>query len=473
MKRMAMRSTPLLRLAAGLALGTGLHAGAAEAILQDGQTLSEARGVWYAAAQGWYLQIDGDGIERWQDSAAGCYATPAGGSDRPLMGQLEYQLIRLQGDGDSASFQYLPGDHNTRFERVAELPGHCGEEDLSGERATFEVFAAIMEAHYAFFEARGVDWAARTRQARPRIRDGMGPAALRDVLADMLEGLGDSHTKLLGEIDGQPFRIQDGQGQTLPAVRSGMGESAWLQALVQQLRSQILDEGGHHVGNERIVWGTIGGDIGYLQLFTMGGFSDAPQHPVDAWAAAELAEFNALLDSILSQFSGLRGVIVDLSNNRGGYDAIARALAARFSDSAFDAYSVDTDRDARAEHHLRIAPADGPRYTGPVMLLTSDVTVSGGEIATLAFRALGHVTHAGARTRGSFSTPLAKPLPNGWYLELSSESYADHLGVVHEATGIEPSWQLPVYPAEDPVGGHARALIQLAAALRQQASRTP
>ena len=86
-------------------------------------------------------------------------------------------------------------------------------------------------------------------------------------------------------------------------------------------------------------------------------------------------------------------------------------------------------------------------------------------IATLALRALGNVTHAGGRTRGSFSTPLAKPLPNGWYLELSSETFADQQGRVWEATGIAPEREFEVFPADDPVAGHAHVLRELAAEL--------
>ncbi|MCB1589435.1 MAG: S41 family peptidase [Xanthomonadales bacterium] len=455
---------PMLRLA-WLCLCSPLLLHASPQPIRDSiGVIPEAQGFWRSAAQGWLLQISDAGIQRWQDTSAGCYATPPADADWPLMGQIEYTLIDFDAD-DSASFQYLPGDAATRFDRVEALPEHCGAEDLSDERSVFEVFVAIMDTHYAFFEPRGIDWPARVRQARPKVRAGMGEAALRQVLAGMLEGLNDSHTKLIGQVNGERFRIQDGQGQTLPRVRAEPGEQSWLQALVRQLLDEVLDEGAEQIGNERIIWGTIDGQVGYLQVFTMGGFSNAPEQPVSDWAAAELTELDALLDPIFSRFADTRGVIVDLSNNRGGYDAIARALAARFSDSPFDAYTVDTDRDSRAEHHYRIQPADGPRYTGPVIVLTSDVTVSGGEIATLALRALGNVTHAGGRTRGSFSTPLAKPLPNGWYLELSSETFADQQGRVWEATGIAPEREFEVFPADDPVAGHAHVLRELAAEL--------
>lgn len=433
-------------------------------IYSEGRLDPAAEGVWQADAQGWIIEIGQDGITGWQDTPAGCYATPPAGPDMPLMGQVEYTLFAPSADGSSAGFQYLPGDQTTPFDRLDALPVRCGATDLSSETGVFEVFASVMERHYAFFEARAIDWPARVAVARPLIQDGMGETALRDVLGQMLDGLSDSHTKLIGTADGERFRFQDGQGETLPRIRDTSEESPWLIGLIDQLQNDILDPGSIFTANDRILWGTIDGRTGYILIFTMGGFVEGGAQPGTAeWGAQEVAAFDAVFDEALTAFEGLDRVIVDLSNNRGGYDKIARRIASRFADTAFTAYTMDTDRDGVADHVYEIAPADGIRFTGPVTVLTSDVTVSGGEIATLALRQLPNVTHAGTTTRGSFSTPLAKPLPNGWYLELSSEVFAAPDGAVYEETGIPPHTPLPVYPADAPVAGHGAALRAIAA----------
>lgn len=435
----------------------------ARPIHADGALAPEARGVWHAEAQGWFLQIEEDGITRWQDTPAGCYTAPPAGPDTPLMGQVEYTLILPSAEGDVAGFQYLPGDQSTRFERVARLPERCGAQDLNTETGVFAVFAGAMARHYAFFDERGIDWEARVDAARGQVRDGMGEAALRDVLASMMAGLSDSHTKLIGTADGEPFRIQDGQGETLPFVRESLGEMAWLVGLIDQLQTEVLDEGSAFTANDRILWGSLDGRTGYILVFTMGGFTESDVQPGSAeWGAAELAEFDLVFDEALSAFQDMDRVILDLSNNRGGYDKVARAIASRFAARPFTAYTMDTDADGTPEHVYQIEPAGGVRYTGPVTVLTSDVTVSGGEIATLALRQLPNVTHAGTTTRGSFSTPLAKPLPNGWYLELSSEVFAAPDGSVFEESGLPPQLEVEVYPQDAPVEGHARALRTLA-----------
>ena len=72
------------------------------------------------------------------------------------------------------------------------------------------------------------------------------------------------------------------------------------------------------------------------------------------------------------------------------------------------------------------------------MLLTSEVTVSAGEIFTMAMRALPSVTHIGEATSGALSDILPKPLPNGWSLRLSHEIYEDGYRILWEGRGVEP-----------------------------------
>ncbi|MFH2078318.1 MAG: S41 family peptidase [Pseudomonadota bacterium] len=432
-------------------------------LVQDGRVVEPAQGVWRNDDYGWILRIDGDGITRWQDTPAGCYATTQDGPT--LMAQVEYRYVTVLDDG-RARFEYLPSDGHTVFERLPSLPAHCGAKDLSGPVAVFDTFVAIFSRHYAFFERRGIDWPAAVAAARTGVHDGMGQAELWDVLAGLIRPLGDSHTKLIGSVDGEPRREQAGLGATLPAVRAGMGEPAWLKALVAGTLSR-LDGGGHHVGNERVVWGSLDGDIGYLQVFTMGGFTTAETPGTPEWAAAEIAAIHALMDEILAAFKGHRVVILDLSNNRGGYDAVTRAIVSHFIDQPQDLYTVRNHWDGAPAATYRVQPWSGQRFGGPVYVLTSDVTVSGGEITTLMLRQLPQVVHVGRTTRGSFSTPLAKPLPNGWYVELSNEIFADMEGQVYEGRGLSPDWDLQVFAPEDPVGSHARALDAIIGRIRE------
>tara|TARA_Y100000052_G_scaffold791_2_gene682 strand:- start:2142 stop:3536 length:1395 start_codon:yes stop_codon:yes gene_type:complete len=429
-------------------------------VFADGEAVPAAEGVWHSTEKGWILEIGEDEITRWQVTPAGCYLTPQPDDTTPLMGQVDYQLFTPAPNGSSARFQYLPGDAAAYFERLDQLPKDCGAADLTSEAAVFEVFASVMEEHYGFFEQRGVDWPAEVAKRRDQVKDGMGDDALWQVFDELISLLGDSHTKILGMVDGEPQRIQAGLGSTLPMIRNGIGEGAWVGGLVDQLVEDLLDPGAELIA-DRVVLGEIDGRIGYLQIFTMGGFSDAEVPGSIDWSKAELAALDRILDTAMTRFEGHDAVILDLSNNRGGYDAVTRAIAALFTDNAFIGYRVSVPGELESLTEYLIEPHDGRRFTGPVYLMTSDVTVSGGEITTLMLNALPNVTLVGTTTRGAFSTPLAKPLPNGWYLELSNEVFESADGDVFEGRGIPPDMGIEIYPEDDPIGGHAAAIRQI------------
>lgn len=424
-------------------------------LFADGSAVAGAQGVWLSEESGWILEIGETSIQRWQDTPAACYPSSTDGPT--LMGQIEYRYFTALGDG-TARFEYLPGDGHAVFIALDRLPERCHRGAETLPTATFDAFTSIFDRHYAHFDRRGVDWPAQIAATRPRVHDALSDAELFDLLAAMIEPLADSHTKLIAGIDGEARRAQFGQGDTLPRIDATLGGTPWLIGLIQQLLTDVLDEGAQHIANDRVISGTIDDRVGYLQFFTMGGFTATQEAGTPEWAAAELDALDTLMDETLAQFAGLDAVILDLSNNRGGYDAICRAIASRFTDTPYLGYSVRMGDHAEPVARYVIEPANGPRFTGPVYVLTSDVTVSCGEITTMMLRQLENVTQVGATTRGAFSTPLAKPLPNHWYLELSNEVFEDASGAVFEGRGIAPDIEIHPFPAEAPIDGHARAI---------------
>ncbi len=414
-----------------------------------------AQGVWLSEESGWILDIGEAGIQRWQVTPAACY--PSSRDGPTLMGQIEYRYFTSL-DPDSARFEYLSGDGHAVFQRLAQLPADCTFDADTSPVAVFDAFTTIFASHYAHFERRDVDWDRLTEDTRARIDDSMDEAALFDALAAMLEPLGDSHTKLIAEIEGAPRRAQFGLGETLPRIDETLGGTPWLIGLIQQLFADVLDDGAQHIANDRVIAGTIEGRVGYLQFFTMGGFTTEHEAGSPEWSDAELQALDTLLDEQIARFADMDAVILDLSNNRGGYDAICRAIAGRFTDTAFTGYTVSTQETGPELAHYLIEPDDGPRFTGPLYVLTSDVTVSCGEITALMLNSLPQTIQVGATTRGAFSTPLAKPLPNGWYLELSNEIFANAHGEVFEGRGLAPDIEIHPFPEESPIGGHAAAI---------------
>lgn len=263
-------------------------------------------------------------------------------------------------------------------------------------------------------------------------------------------------------VDGARRDLEPGESPTLTRVRATDpqgDEKAWLQAYRDGILTQVLEGRGRQTANNRIFWGRVG-DIGYLNLVTMGAF--ARNTPPDDPRPLETA-----LDEAMAAFSGARAVIVDVSNNRGGYDTISQRVAARFADQPRLAYSKIGVGAKSSPQPVRIEPANGQRFTGPVYLVTSDVTVSAGETFTLMMKALPNVKQVGATTRGAFSDQLPKPLPNSWAVALPAELYKGPKGEDLEGRGMAADMPLDVFPENDLAGGHAKAIQALIAKIQQ------
>jgi carboxyl-terminal processing protease len=303
----------------------------------------------------------------------------------------------------------------------------------------------------------------------------MGEAELFTLLTSLLRNIRDGHLSLAAELDGARRVFEANAGRTQIAIEQGAAAQslvpraalrAWRRAYWEEDIAQIiLGDGGVMAGNDFIQYGILGGDVGYIALYTVGGYAsrqfDDP--------GGDLLALDAAMEDALTRFeaAGVRGVILDLSVNLGGHDFISRAVAGRFAAADVLAYSKSAaDAVLPHSHEAFVHPAEGRRFTGPVYVLTSDVTISGGETLTLSLRGLPNVTHAGAATRGAFSDVLAKTLPNGWVVTISNEIYRDHDGIVWEGRGITPELPLEVFAADGDRAPHIAAVQLLAERLR-------
>ncbi len=339
-----------------------------------------------------------------------------------------------------------------RFDRLKALPAACSASRPWTPQRTLNAVADTFEACYPLSRERGLDWAARRAAALAALADAPDDAALWKALAVLLRGIDDAHVELDGLVDGQMRTRRLGEAAVLLRAKAAPGgEAAWARAWRAQVLAAPL--GAREAAGGRILWGRKG-EVGYLALTGMGGFD--PRAGDD-----DTALLDATLDEAITAFAGAKAVIVDVSDNRGGYDVIARRIAARFADRRREVGSKVAVGGDGAAQPLFVTPSDRPRYLGPVWLLTSQVTVSAGETFTLSMRVLPNVRQAGETTRGALSDQLQKPLPNGWRFALPAEVHRDAGGQVVEGRGIAPQVPLPVFPPDDPPNnpqGHARAL---------------
>ncbi|MBO9547375.1 S41 family peptidase [Caulobacter sp.] len=446
----------VLALSAPFALSAPVAAeNAYRPVVENGQVAGPLQGAWRSRGYGWIAMFGPGGSSLFQTAGKACYPDPRSQPDPDEVLALwrpeAEGVVALAGEADGT--RYL-------FDRLDHLPNAC----ISAAGWTPDrigLFAADTFAQfYPASAARRIDWSARRAAIAGRLNPKSTDTDLWNALSDLLAGLDDPHVELHGVVDGKQRDLEPGEAPTLARVRAADpkgGEKAWLRAYRDGVMTGVLKGQGRQVANNRIFWGRID-DVGYINIVTMGGFDKDP--------ANEAKVLEATLDEAMTAFKGARAVIVDVSNNRGGYDVLGRAVASRFTDQprlAYDKVGVGADAPPQP---VVVEVATRPAFTGPVYLVTSDVTVSAGETFTLMMRALPNVRQVGGITRGAFSDKIPKPLPNGWTLALPAELYRDPQGRVVEGKGLAPDLPLNVFPANDLSAGHAKAIEGLMARIR-------
>ena len=428
-----------IRLVASAAL---IAVGASPASADDWRATASvgkaADGIWRSRGYGHILIVRDGRRALYHVAGTFCYRDTSDGD----VDDDSYRLVNI-GGSNRIAFAASPDQTHYAFDRIGALPHRCTARRRWTAGEIGKLIAATFADLYPGFGQRG--------RERHKLSTALAlPNAPRADLASFrritkaLATLDDAHVGLQATIDGVDHVFEGGEARTIRAAKAdpALGddpaarERAWSKTYREGIAG-LLDGGGHQVANRRILWGRIG-RIGYLNIVAMGAFDkDAPTDDVTALDAA--------LDDAVTAFQGLPGVIVDVTNNRGGYDAVSLHIAGRFADRRRLAFTKRAVGAQQQDQRFYVVPSERIRYVGKVALVTSDVTVSAGETFTLAMRALPNVEQIGGRTRGALSDQLAKPLPNGWTLTLPAERYRAPDGRSPEGIGIDPARVVPPF----------------------------
>jgi len=403
------------------------------------------QGVWRSRGYGWLIEISRGRLSVYDEAGGLCTRDLS----ENIASNFSYRRIERK---DRIVLASGPDETAYRFDRLPALPAACNGPAPQAGAFVARTFAAF----YPGFAARGINrdaWLETVAKA-----DSLAPELRFGHIARAMDELSDAHVGIARSIDGQTAEANSGESAFIDGLKSdprfnadpARAERVWLAEYRRELL-ELLGPDGKLLANNRIFAGRVGG-LGYLGIMTMGGFE------ADGAATAEL---DRALDQALSEFRMLPGVIVDVSNNRGGYDAISRHIAARFASRPTRVYAKRPAGTREPWQVLAIAPpGDRPRYTGPVWLVTSDVTVSAGESFVMAMRALGNVRHIGGKTRGDLSDEIPKQIAGGWTFTLSAENYRDSQGRFWEGRGIPPHIPFPIA-----MDRHAASIAAIASAI--------
>ncbi|WP_405711609.1 S41 family peptidase [Streptomyces xanthophaeus] len=433
-------------------------------------------GIWRTDGYGTVLSIRNGTLQEYQTTAVSCIA----GDTAQRTGPGAYTTsgnavltVRTRGDRDRASVR-LDGDVGERnLRRMVELPGACTRPAPGDPLASFDVFWQSFEENYPFFAAKGIDWHAVRDRYRPTVHEGTSPDELFAVFGKMVEPLHDAHVAVWdvdADGDGYPDRrfAQPRPGTVLP---DGKLDAEVKKFVVERDLKDARNVQDFAAG--RITYADLPGGQGYLRISGFGGYAgdDAPY-------AAELAELDKALDAVFGQdrTRHLKGLVIDLRINGGGSDAMGLHIAGRLTDTPYLAYSKRARNDpADPARHTRpqplyVTPAPGPRYTGPVAVLTGGSTVSAGETFTQALMDRpGRTVRIGQPTQGVFSDVLERKLPNGMALWLPSEELLTRSGRTFDGAGIPPHLTEPVFTPQEFARNEDSAFDRAVKVLRGQA----
>ena len=383
-------------------------------------------GVWRSRGYGWIWVIEEGRVRAYDESGELCLKSPRRSfhlddSEKSLEASRDGKTIRLLLDDDQ--YRYV-------FDRIDALPASCTAETKSDPISVFDAVVTTLTTHYAFFGARDIDWEKAVEAERAKVTAGTSDWELFKSISRLLSHFRDSHVSLEGTIGDDDLEFDPSDEGRFHA-NSRMRESA--EALADpsgywnpRAAEELLGDTARTGADGDMTYGLIDGDIGYLAIREMSGFSRS--------------KADKALERAMAMFEDAVAVIVDVSRNDGGYDSIARQIAGHFAGERTLAYFKYPGDAAEVESQaIFVEPRSGEApFPRPVFLITGRGTVSAAEIFVMAMRALPNVTQVGEATDGSLSDILSKPLPNGWSLTLSNEVYLDSEGIGWEGTGIPP-----------------------------------
>ncbi len=424
-------------------------------------------GIWEREGYGDVYAIRKDGASLFQITRASCVKSRDYTQDE--LAELLTTDIEVADNRQSfTATSSLDPSFRLTFRRYPALPDACAPGKLITEatpRRVFEILWHTFNDYYAFFNERGVDWKQRYTDFQARFTDTMDEPALWEALTELLSVIKDGHINLVSST--QAFSA-DEQAAFITILEDAFAAqsqytdlSAFMQAQFGRYFATLttryldLDSSVQHASGV-VRWGTINNDIGYLSLLGMAGLTSN----ADASGTTEMLAMQSIMDQVMTDLSDTRAMIIDIRFNSGGYDAVAMAVANRFTDRrrlamTKTARSYQGETAAKA---LYLEPEEDDVYLKPVVVIAGPDSVSAAEIFLLAMRALPQVTLIGETSRGIFSDMLGKALPNGWIFTLSNEVYRDHLGVGHEAVGTPPEVPVSVFSLADLDAGRNSAL---------------
>ena len=450
----------------------------------DQKISQEYQGVWHASGYGSVIKITESDYTEFKFSSTYCFAEKSEDIDNEDLKKLvalsdnKQSLSLLEGYGSLAF-----SAPKRMYSKVTALPDSCiqGIIPVSGDigyepDATLDlaIFHQLFKEYYFSFESKNVDFDALYNDVAPLVTTDTTEDQLLDYMTYMTAPLEDTHIGLIST-DGIDFNSTSNRSYIITDLISEFAALNGLplpipeeyldDLLIEELESYVSDmlnlqweiitnyaESGDDIkiaANGLIRW-FQNDELGYLYIGGMSGYAEEQDTDIET-ARLALENLDSIMDQALSELANTKGLIIDIRTNPGGNDYISLALASRFvTQNDTHVYSKQA-RDGDGVTPLieaRISPKGNILYQKPIVLLTSNNTVSAAEVFALSMQQLPHVTLVGETTQGALSDMLDFTLPSGIEITLSNEYYYSPQGKWMEFIGIEPDYEIEFFSQE-------------------------
>ena len=402
-------------------------------------------GVWASEGYGRVLDITDDRLSVFGVTKVSCVLR----TSQPL--DVFLRRINRINLSEEDKFSYYDEGGITRYDfvRIGSLPNKCvqarNSQSNPDPELNFDVFWHSFDENYAFFAARGVDWDAVYSEYRPKIVAGTTPEDLYRTLTQIIDLLNDRHVSLQGQ--GFPRRYSGRPGTLANLLQNRLpeGEEATRTKVIAAIKPIIVEHylkaSSKSAVDGQFTWGWAADGIGYFSIDSMDGYVSGE----DVTLRDSLRLVDDIMDRVIRDLRGAKGIIVDARWNGGGEDSNALQIAGHFTDQQLLAFTkrARNGDTLTPEQEIFIPWHAVETYSGPIVYLCSRDTLSAAEIFSMAMMAMPNVTSLGEPTTGALSDTHSVYLPNGWQLRMSNEVYKAIDGVVYEGVGIPVDVYLP------------------------------
>jgi len=386
-----------------------------------------------------------------------------------------------------------PADAGNPFARWLQTRPQAPVPIAANERAAgLARFWAEARTSFAHWEkVAALDWDAAFHEYLPRVLAADDPGAYYRLMNEFAALLKDGHTYVVpplwvAKTEASPrVRLYPVEGEPVVVGGDGLPHGSAILSVDGRPVDQLLAEARVPASTEhdrlcRVCASLLDGPLGSavpVEARLPGGQVCAvslerdgsqptppPFERLDLGQGRVLVRINTFMDETavlqfhdaFPDFDGVRALILDLRQNRGGNTGHALAVLARMIDQPVPGligripmYCAVTDGWALPRPWLTLVePPVEPdmtraRYDGPVAVLTSFMTYSAAENFSAVFRQSGRGPLVGESTGGSSGQPALFPLPGGGFGAVCAKLTTFPDGTPFVGVGIAPDIYAP------------------------------